>query len=120
MKKFRSVPAIITLLAGFVTCVLMIKNKITIVQYLWTLALVMVGFYICGVVVRFILNKVFEDKKEDEHPEGEEALEGEEGAEEETPENTDVKDNQKDNQKNNQKDNQKDNKNQKQKQKQGE
>jgi flagellar biosynthesis/type III secretory pathway M-ring protein FliF/YscJ len=104
MKKFRSVPAIITLLAGFVTCVLMIKNKITIVQYLWTLALVMVGFYICGVVVRFILNKVFEDKKEDENPEGGEVPEGEEGAEAEATENTDEKENQ----------------NQKQKQKQGE
>jgi flagellar biosynthesis/type III secretory pathway M-ring protein FliF/YscJ len=104
MKKFRSVPAIITLLAGFVTCVLMIKNKITIVQYLWTLALVMVGFYICGVVVRFILNKVFEDKKEDENPEDGEAPEGEEGAETEAAEDTDEKEKQ----------------NQKQKQKQGE
>jgi flagellar biosynthesis/type III secretory pathway M-ring protein FliF/YscJ len=103
MKKFRSVPAIITLLAGFVTCVLMIKNKITIVQYLWTLALVMVGFYICGVVVRFILNKVFEDKKEDENPEGGEALEGEEGAETEASEDTDEKENQKQNQKQKQK-----------------
>jgi flagellar biosynthesis/type III secretory pathway M-ring protein FliF/YscJ len=108
MKKFRSVPAIITLLAGFVTCVLMIKNKITIVQYLWTLALVMVGFYICGVVVRFILNKVFEDKKEDENPEDGEAPEGEEGAETEAAEDTDEKE----------KENQK--QNQKQKQKQGE
>jgi flagellar biosynthesis/type III secretory pathway M-ring protein FliF/YscJ len=106
MKKFRSVPAIITLLAGFVTCVLMIKNKITIVQYLWTLALVMVGFYICGVVVRFILNKVFEDKKEDENPEDGEAPEGEEGAETEAAEDTDEKEKQ--------------NQNQKQKQKQGE
>jgi flagellar biosynthesis/type III secretory pathway M-ring protein FliF/YscJ len=82
----------------------MIKNKITIVQYLWTLALVMVGFYICGVVVRFILNKVFEDKKEDENPEDGEAPEGEEGAETEAAEDTDEKEKQ----------------NQKQKQKQGE
>ena len=65
MKKFRSVPAIITLLAGFVTCVLMIINKITIVTYLWTLALVMIGFYIVGLVLRVILNKVFEDKKDE-------------------------------------------------------
>lgn len=64
MKKFRSIPAIITLLAGFVTCVLMIINKITIVTYLWTLALVMVGFYFVGLGLRVILNKVFEDKKD--------------------------------------------------------
>ena len=65
MKKFRSIPAIITLLAGFVTCVLMLINKITIVTYLWTLALVMIGFYIVGLVLRVILNKVFEDKEDD-------------------------------------------------------
>ena len=45
MKKFRNVPALITLLAGFVTSVLMIINRIPIVTFLWTLALVMVGFF---------------------------------------------------------------------------
>lgn len=69
MKKFRSIPAIITLLAGFVTCVLMLINKITIVTYLWTLALVMIGFYIVGLVLRVILNKVFEDKEDDKDAE---------------------------------------------------
>ncbi len=72
MKKFRSIPAIITLLAGFVTCVLMIINKITIVTYLWTLALVMVGFYFVGLGLRVILNKVFEDKKDDNDTDTEE------------------------------------------------
>lgn len=65
MKKFRSVPAVITLLAGFVTSVFMIANKISIVAFLWTLALVMTGFYIVGIILRVILNKVFEDKTED-------------------------------------------------------
>lgn len=74
MKKFRSVPAIITLLAGFVTCVLMIINKITIVTYLWTLALVMVGFYLVGLGLRVILNKVFEDKKDDNDKDTEEEV----------------------------------------------
>lgn len=78
MKKFRSVPAIITLLAGFVTCVLMLINRITIVQYLWTLALVMIGFYIVGVILRVVLNKVFADKAEDAG-EAEDTQEGEDG-----------------------------------------
>lgn len=87
MKKFRNIPAIITLSAGFVTCVLMIINKITIVTYLWTLALVMVGFYLVGLLVRFILNKVFEEKKEEEKDtEDGEALEGEENPEGESGE----------------------------------
>jgi flagellar biosynthesis/type III secretory pathway M-ring protein FliF/YscJ len=59
----------------------MLNNKITIVPYLWTLALVMVGFYIVGVVLRIILNKVFEDKKEEEaentEEDGEAAQDGE-------------------------------------------
>ena len=64
MKKFRNVPALITLLAGFVTSVLMIINRIPIVTFLWTLALVMVGFFFVGLLVRFILNKFFQDKDE--------------------------------------------------------
>ena len=38
--------------------------SLTIVTYLWTLALVMVGFYFVGLGLRVILNKVFEDKKD--------------------------------------------------------
>ena len=44
MNKFRNVPAIITLLAGFITSVIMIK-------------------YICGMLIRFALNKVAEKKE---------------------------------------------------------
>lgn len=87
MKKFRSIPAIITLLAGFVICVLMLINKITIVTYLWTLALVMIGFYIVGLVLRVILNKVFEDKEDDK--DAEEAVNEEDvNKEDESAENT--------------------------------
>ena len=65
MKKFRNVPALITLLAGFVTSVLMIINRIPIVTFLWTLALVMVGFFFVGLLVRFILNKFFQEKDDE-------------------------------------------------------
>ena len=64
MKKFRNVPAIITLLAGFVTSVVMIVNKYSLIPFLWILVLVMAGFYISGIIIRVILNKAFNDDKE--------------------------------------------------------
>ena len=67
MKKFRNFPAIITLLAGFITSVVMILNKYTLVKFLWVLVLVMAGFYIAGLLIRILLNRVFKDEeKQDE------------------------------------------------------
>ena len=80
MKKFRNVPALITLLAGFVTSVLMIINRIPIVTFLWTLALVIVGFFFVGLLVRFILNKFFQDKNEENKDNNDSPDEGEENA----------------------------------------
>lgn len=80
MKKFRNVPALVTLLAGFVTSVLMIINRIPIVTFLWTLALVMVGFFFVGLLVRFILNKFFQDKDEENKDNNNNPEEGKENA----------------------------------------
>ena len=66
MKKFRSIPALMTLIAGFITSVIMIIHKYSLVHFLWTLVAVMAGFYIAGMLLIFILNKVFKDKKENE------------------------------------------------------
>ena len=74
MKKFRNVPALITLLAGFVTSVLMIINRIPIVTFL------MVGFFFVGLLVRFILNKFFQDKNEENKDNNDSPDEGEENA----------------------------------------
>ena len=59
MNKFRNVPAIITLLAGFI----MIKYRYTLVNFMWILICVMLAFYICGMLIRFALNKVAEKKE---------------------------------------------------------
>ena len=59
MNKFRNVPAIITLLAG----VIMIKYRYTLVNFMWILICVMLAFYICGMLIRFALNKVAEKKE---------------------------------------------------------
>ena len=53
MNKFRNVPALITLLAGFITSVIMIVHRYSLVNFMWILIAVMVGFYICGVLIRF-------------------------------------------------------------------
>ena len=61
MKKFRNVPAIITLLAGFVTSVVMIVNKYSLKSFLWILVLVMAGFYISGIIIR-VMDEAGRDK----------------------------------------------------------
>ena len=43
MNKFRNVPAIITLLAGFITSVIMIKYRYTLVNFMWILICVMLA-----------------------------------------------------------------------------
>ena len=67
MNKFRNVPALITLLAGFITSVIMIVHSYSLVNFMWILIAVMVGFYICGVLIRFALNKVVQNKEDKEN-----------------------------------------------------
>lgn len=67
MNKFRNVPALITLLAGFITSVIMIVHRYSLVNFMWILIAVMVGFYICGVFIRFALNKVVQNKEDKEN-----------------------------------------------------
>lgn len=68
MKKFRNLPAIFTLLSGFVASVMMIVYRYSLKNFLWILVCVMVGFYLFGSLFGFILNKVYqkeEQKKEE-------------------------------------------------------
>ena len=66
LKKFRNVPAIVTLLAGFITSVFMIINQYSLIKFMWVLVLVMIGFCIFGLIMRIVLNMVFQDKEENE------------------------------------------------------
>lgn len=74
MKKFRNVPAFVTLLAGFIGSVIMILQKYTLVNFLWILICIMLVFYIAGLLLRVLLNKAFKDLQvqEDETSETEE------------------------------------------------
>ena len=72
MKKFRNVPAIVTLLAGFVISVVMIQSRYALVTFLWVLVFAMTSFYIVGLLLRFLLNKAFAalEQKEGEEESG--------------------------------------------------
>lgn len=85
MNKFRNLPALITLLAGFITSVIMIVHRYSLVNFMWVLIAVMAVFYICGVLIRFALNKVVQNKEEKENTteaEEQEQKEGQESVEE--------------------------------------
>lgn len=77
MRKFRNIPALVTLLAGFVSSVVMIIQKYSLVHFLWVLVAVMAGFYIAGLLLRVILNKAFKDLETEEEPSEDESTAGE-------------------------------------------
>lgn len=77
-KKFRNLPAFLTLLAGFITSVIAIICRFTLVRTLWTLVVIMIIFFTIGMVTRFILDKTLVIPEPEEKNEGEEAQESEE------------------------------------------
>lgn len=61
MRKFRNIPALVTLFAGAVSSVVMIIQQYALLEFLWTLAAIMAGFYVAGLLLRMLLNKAFKD-----------------------------------------------------------
>lgn len=59
--KFRNLPSIITLVAGLFVCIITLIYQYAIDEFLWILVIVMVVFYLIGLVLRKILNKTFEE-----------------------------------------------------------
>ena len=58
--KFRNLPSIIALVSGLFVCIITLIYQYPVEQALWILVIVMVTFYIIGIVLRKILNKTFE------------------------------------------------------------
>ncbi len=78
--KTNYVPALITLSAGLVDCIISFKSHLSMYEFTKQLLLVLLIFYVIGCLLQFILNKAmkaFEDKKE--------AVEDENENEEKTP-----------------------------------
>jgi len=70
MSRYRVVPAIVTLLAGFITSVLLILNKYSLESFVWIVLLVMVCFFVASWLVVYALNRLA-DKMEEEQKEEE-------------------------------------------------
>ena len=74
MKRFRNVSAIVSLLAGFITAVVMVINKYDLLTFIWILAGVMAVFYIVSRIICFICDRHItkeEEKAEEERLEKE-------------------------------------------------
>jgi len=59
--KFRNLPSIIALVSGLLVCIITLMYQYPVEQVLWILVMVMVIFYLIGLVLRKILNKTFEE-----------------------------------------------------------
>jgi len=59
--KFRNLPSIIALVSGLFVCIITLMYQYPVEQVLWILVMVMVIFYLIGLVLRKILNKTFEE-----------------------------------------------------------
>lgn len=57
--KTRSVPAIVMLTAGAVTCVVGIAQHFSFGTYVKTLFFVLVGFYLLGCIAKLVIDKGF-------------------------------------------------------------
>ena len=86
MKK-RFIPAIITLTAGLIDCLLTVGRGMTNVEFVRQLLIVLVIFFILGLLVRFLVEKglqVLEDKEKNKVDEA-----GQEQSEPEQDDNSD-------------------------------
>lgn len=77
--KWRNLPAIVTFLAGLVTCIISILSKYSLITMLWLLIAVMMGFYVFSLIIRAVLVKFF-DEPEPEAAEEENAEKAEQEA----------------------------------------
>lgn len=74
MKRFRNVSAIVSLLAGFITAVVMLVNRYELLTFIWILAAVMLTFYIISRIICYICDRHItkeEEKAEEERLEKE-------------------------------------------------
>lgn len=84
--KTKQVPVIITLIAGLITCVIGIVMQMETNQFMKTLVIVLISFYILGCIAKLVLDKYFKEETEEateEAVEDEEAQEDAEGSAEE-------------------------------------
>lgn len=77
--KTNYLPAIIMLCAGFVDCLMAIKNHLSLQEFTIELLSVLVIFYVVGIIIKIVLDRSFQVMEEEENPDdGNEAQETDE------------------------------------------
>lgn len=71
--KTKQVPAIVMLTAGLIVCVISIAQHMEFGEFVTTLFLVLICFYILGCVAKVILDKNFAEGTEEENEQDKEA-----------------------------------------------
>ena len=75
--KTKQIPILITLAGGLLTCILGFVMQMETNQFVKTLVIVLISFYILGCIAKLLLDKNF--KEEDIEEATDEAAEGQEG-----------------------------------------
>lgn len=88
--KTRIIPAVVMLLAGFLTCVMGIIQHMETGVFIRLLLIVLIVFYILGCVIKVILDKNFLQTEESEEQLQEEQMESENAETEQEEEQTDL------------------------------
>ena len=57
--KTKAIPAVVMMIAGFVTCVLSFIQRVPTGDFLKDLLIVLILFYILGIIIKSILDFVF-------------------------------------------------------------
>ena len=65
--RTRYIPAGVMLVAGAVTCIVSIVQNQDIVKSLITLLVVLILFYVIGLVAKFFIEKILKDLKENKN-----------------------------------------------------
>lgn len=66
--KTNYLPAIIMLCAGFVDCLMAIKNHLSLQEFTIELLAVLVIFYVVGIIIKIVLDRSFQVMEEEENP----------------------------------------------------
>lgn len=83
--KTKPIPAIVMLIAGFVTCIISIYTHMELEVFTKTLLIVLITFYIMGSIIKIVLDRSMKDMEAEnveETAEGEEQPVNEDGEEE--------------------------------------
>ena len=57
--RTKAIPAVVMMIAGFVTCVLSFNQRVPTGDFLKDLLIVLILFYILGIIIKSILDFVF-------------------------------------------------------------